>query len=56
VIGWANAKVEKARLNVDLGFVKNCPREKAFHAAIEAEVEAMTTFLGLESGAWELTR
>ena len=54
VIGWANAKVEGKRLTVEMGYVDKRPRAKAFRLAIEAEVEAMTTFLGLESGAWEL--
>ncbi len=54
VIGWANAKGEGERLVVEMGFVDKRPRAKAFRLAIEAEVEAMTTFLGLASGAWEL--
>lgn len=54
VIGWANAKVEVARLKVEFGYVKKCPRAKVFRSLAEAEVEAMATFLGLESGAWDL--
>ncbi|MFT5122916.1 MAG: hypothetical protein ACI97B_001548, partial [Verrucomicrobiales bacterium] len=56
VMGWANAKVDGERLAVDIGYVGNPPRSKAFRLAIEAEVEAMATFLGLASGAWELQR
>ena len=56
VIGWANAKIDGERLDVGIGYVGSRPREKAFRLALEAEVEAMTTFLGLESGAWELKR
>ncbi len=52
VIGWANTKVEGRRLEVDIGYVEKRPRAKAFRLALEAEVEAMTTFLGLDSGAW----
>ncbi len=56
VIGWANARVEKKRLIVELGYVNQRPTSKAFRQAVESEVEAMTTFMGLESGAWELKR
>ena len=54
VIGWANAKIDGERLNVGIGTIGKRPRAKAFRLAVEAEVEAMTTFLGLDSGAWEL--
>ena len=53
VIGWANARIEGGRLEVGIGYVGQRPRAKAFRPAIEAEVEAMTAFLGLESGALE---
>ncbi len=56
VIGWANAKVNGKRLEVDIGYVGKRPREKAFRIAVETEVDAMTTFMGLESGAWELNQ
>ncbi len=55
VIAWANAKVDGGQLNVDIGYVGKRPRAKAFRLAVEAEVEAMTVFLGLESGAWKLS-
>lgn len=51
VIGWANASVAGGRLEVGIGYISECPREKAFRPAIEAEFEAMAAFLGLESGA-----
>jgi uncharacterized protein YcaQ len=54
VIGWANAQVEGERLDVGIGFARKRPREKVFRLALEAEVETMATFLGLESGAWEM--
>ncbi|WP_425396625.1 DNA glycosylase AlkZ-like family protein [Aeoliella sp.] len=55
VLGWANAKVEHERLLVELGFVGKQPRGKAFRSLLEVEVEALARFLGLASGAWELT-
>lgn len=54
VMGWANAKVVDRCLEVELGYVKKRPRPKAFRLLVEAEVEAMVKFLGLDSGAWEL--
>ncbi|MEM9586738.1 MAG: crosslink repair DNA glycosylase YcaQ family protein [Planctomycetota bacterium] len=54
VIGWANANVMDGRLQVEFGYVLKRPRAKLFRLQAEAEVEAMTTFLGLENGAWEL--
>ncbi|TWU60391.1 hypothetical protein Poly51_06660 [Rubripirellula tenax] len=55
VVGWANAKVVDDRLHVEFGYVEGRPRAKDFRSLAEAEVEAMTKFLGLESGSWELT-
>lgn len=55
VIGWANAKVNEERLHVDIGYISKRPHTKTFRLAIETEVEAMTKFLGLKSGAWELS-
>ncbi len=55
VIGWVNAKVEDRRLKVGFGYVDKRPRSKAFREAAEAEVEALALFLGLESGAWEVS-
>ena len=54
VIGWANAKVHDNQLCVEIGYVGKPPQERALRLAIEAEVESMTIFLGLESGAWKL--
>ena len=56
VIGWANAKVNGEQLDVTIGYIGKRPRTKAYRLAIETEVEAMTTFLGLNSSAWELKR
>lgn len=56
VIGWVNAKVTGKRLEVEPGFANARPREQRFRKALEEEVEAMAVFLGLESGAWEVTR
>lgn len=54
VIGWANANVVGEQLKVEVGFVGKRPRTKSFTGALEAEVEAMSKFMGLKSGAWEL--
>ncbi|QEF97963.1 hypothetical protein Mal15_20090 [Stieleria maiorica] len=54
ILGWANANVSDDRLNVQFGFADKRPRQKAFRLQAEAEVEAMTRFLHLNSGAWEI--
>ena len=55
VIGWANAKVEDNLLKAEIGYATKRPRTKAFRLLVEAEVESMATFLGLDGGRWELT-
>ncbi len=54
VIGWANGKVNGKRLELEIGYLGEPPRDASFRFALDAEAEAMATFLGLESGAWEL--
>jgi uncharacterized protein len=47
VIGWANARVEGGRLDVQLGYVAgDRPRERAFGRELDAEIERMRSFLG----------
>lgn len=55
VVGWTNTKVKNERLKVEFGYAGKRPRAKAFRLLAEVEVESMARFLGLESGAWELT-
>lgn len=55
VVGWANAKVEDELLKVELGYTGRRPTTKAFGSQAEVETEALARFLGLESGAWQLT-
>ncbi len=47
VIGWGNLRVEEGRLVAELGYVKAPPRNRAFKAALEAELSRMSQFLGL---------
>lgn len=48
VIGWANLSVIGGQLVPDVGFVSGrAPRDAAFGRALEAELAAMQTFLGL---------
>ena len=49
VIGWANARVENGKLDVQLGYVAaGRPREKAFARELDAEVERLRSFLSSE--------
>jgi uncharacterized protein YcaQ len=45
VIGWANARLEGGRLNVDAGFVEKRPDDKEFRSELEAEIDRLGTFL-----------
>lgn len=54
VIGWANAKVIDERLQIEIGYVNEPTSPLKFRRALETEIEAMTIFLGLGSGAWAL--
>ena len=46
-IGWANLKVNNRQLEAELGFIGTRPKDKAFKAALEAELAAMAAFLDL---------
>ena len=48
VIGWANARVDGERLNVEVGFVKKRPRESDFDLELEAEIDRLETFLSVK--------
>jgi uncharacterized protein YcaQ len=50
VIGWGNLSVENGALKSELGYVDSLPpRDRAFKRELEAELDRMRTFLGLES-------
>jgi uncharacterized protein YcaQ len=48
VIGWANARTEGERLNVDVGFVERRPRDADFQSELDEEISRLQTFLGYE--------
>ena len=50
VIGWANLSVMSGELKSELGYVaSHAPRDRAFKRELEAELDRMRAFLGLES-------
>jgi hypothetical protein len=50
VIGWGNVSVKDGELEASLGYVSGRPpRERAFRAALDAELERLRLFLGLDS-------
>ena len=49
VIGWANLSVRDGELKSDFGYVESQPRERVFRRELEAELDRMRAFLGLES-------
>jgi hypothetical protein len=49
VIGWANVSVKNGELEAGLGYVEGQPpRERAFRRELEAELDRMRVFLGLD--------
>ena len=47
VVGWANLSVVSGDLVADIGYVSGQPVDPAFTPALEAELAAMGSFLGL---------
>ena len=48
VIGWGNLSVKDGELKSELGYVGSPPRDRAFQRELEAELQRMRDFLGLE--------
>ncbi len=48
VIGWSNLSVKDGELMSEVGYVGAPPRDRAFKRELEAELDRMRTFLGLE--------
>jgi uncharacterized protein YcaQ len=48
VIGWANARVEGKRLNVEVGFAGKRPADSDFRSQLDAEIARLEAFLGLK--------
>jgi hypothetical protein len=46
VIGWANARVEKEKLKVEVGFVNKPPTDSDFRPELQAEIDRLQAFLG----------
>jgi uncharacterized protein YcaQ len=49
VIGWGNLSVKNGELESEFGYVESPPRDRAFKRELEAELDRMRAFLGLES-------
>ncbi len=45
IIGWANAGVTDGKLDVDLGFVRSRPRDRAFRRELDEEIGRLEAFL-----------
>lgn len=48
VIGWGNLSVKNGALQSEFGYVKSEPRDRVFKRELEAELDRVQTFLGLE--------
>ena len=49
VIGWGNLSVKNGELKSEFGYVASQPRDRDFKRELEAELNRMRAFLGLES-------
>jgi len=49
VIGWGNLSVKNGALDCEFGYVGSQPRDRAFKRELEAELDRLRAFLGLES-------
>ncbi len=50
MIGWANARIEKGQLSVDLGFVGKRPADREFTRALDEEITRLRRFLEKAAG------
>ena len=50
VVGWANVSVVSGTLVADIGYVSGPPTDPAFPEALDSELAALGTFLGLNGG------
>jgi uncharacterized protein YcaQ len=48
VIGWGNLSVKNGELKPELAYAESQPRDRAFKRELEAELDRMRAFLGLE--------
>jgi hypothetical protein len=48
VIGWGNLSVVKGELKSEFGYVETSPHDRAFKRELEAELDRMRVFLGIE--------
>jgi uncharacterized protein YcaQ len=49
VIGWANLSVKQGELKSEFGYVGSQPRDRAFKRELEAELDRLRVFLGVQS-------
>ena len=49
VIGWGNLLAKNGCLESELGYVRSAPRDRAFKRELDAELDRMWVFLGLDS-------
>ncbi len=49
VVGWANARIAAKQLKIEVGFVGKRPDDSVFDSELDAEIDRLRTFLGLET-------
>ena len=48
VLGWGNVSLKGGKLAADIGYVNGRPRERGFREELDAELERMRVFLGVD--------
>ena len=48
LIGWANLSIKDGDLKYDLGYINEPPTDRTFKRELEAELDRMRVFLGLD--------
>ena len=51
VIGWANVKVDRMGMNIEIGFVTKPSAQRPFRSELEREIESFKTFLNFPPSA-----
>lgn len=49
VIGWGNISVKDGELRTEFGYIESQPRDRAFRRELDAELDRLRVFLGVES-------
>ena len=49
MIGWGNVSVRNGRIECTFGYVESQPRSRAFQRELDAEIDRLRVFLGVDA-------